>query len=204
MVGRTFSQSRLWLRQVCSSAHLHVCTQDEKIKTISEFVAAPLPAYEFAREVCERLVAPLTQGQRRKIVVVYLAPSNFKHIDDGHSIADQINEVLEPYRLGCLEASNDRIGGWQLMYQMLQTGKWQIADTRNGSNPNSARLAPEHSNIGRSRWLASFHSRHRHTRNLRARREVALMLMGVIFHCLQEDNPWAMLQSLPRPFQAFN
>jgi hypothetical protein len=26
-------------------------------------------------------------------------------------------------------ASNDRIGGWQLMYQMLQTGQWQIADT---------------------------------------------------------------------------
>ena len=30
--------------------------------------------------------------------------------------------------LGVLEASNDRIG-WQLMYQMLQTGQWKIADT---------------------------------------------------------------------------
>jgi hypothetical protein len=28
-----------------------------------------------------------------------------------------------------LPASNDRIGGWQLMYQMLQKGEWQIADT---------------------------------------------------------------------------
>lgn len=28
-----------------------------------------------------------------------------------------------------LIASNDRIGGWQLMYKMLQTGEWQIADT---------------------------------------------------------------------------
>jgi hypothetical protein len=26
-------------------------------------------------------------------------------------------------------ASNDRIGGWQLMYRMLQTGEWQIAET---------------------------------------------------------------------------
>ena len=28
-----------------------------------------------------------------------------------------------------IPASNDRIGGWQRMYQMLQTGEWQIADT---------------------------------------------------------------------------
>lgn len=112
-----------------ASAHLHVRTQDDKIKTIGEFVAPHLPAYEFASEVCRRLVAPLTQGQRRKILAVYLDPANFKHIGDGHTIADQINEVLELYDLGCIPASNDRIGGWQLMYQMLQTGQWQIADT---------------------------------------------------------------------------
>ena len=86
-------------------------------------------AWEFAGEVARRLVAPLTQGQRRKIVAVYLDPANFKNIGDGHTIADQINEVLEPYDLGVIAASNDRIGGWQLMYQMLQTGQWKIADT---------------------------------------------------------------------------
>src|SRR5215469_5981938 len=52
-----------------------------------------------------------------------------EHIGDGHTIADQIDEILESYDLACIEASNDRIGGWQLMYQMLQTGEWQIADT---------------------------------------------------------------------------
>jgi len=88
-----------------------------------------LPAYEFAREVVNRFILPLIQGQRRKIVAVYLDPSNFKNIGDGHTIADQINEVLEPYDLGVIPASNDRIGGWQLMYQMLQKGQWQIADT---------------------------------------------------------------------------
>jgi len=45
---------------------------------------------------------------------VYLDPANFKNIGDGHTIADQINEVLEPYDLGVIAASNDRIGGWQL------------------------------------------------------------------------------------------
>jgi hypothetical protein len=32
------------------------------------------------------LVAPEMQGQRRKIVAVYLDPSNFKNIGDGHTI----------------------------------------------------------------------------------------------------------------------
>ncbi len=41
----------------------------------------------------------------------------------------KINEVLEPYDPGVIAASNDRIGGWQLMYQMLQKGQWQIAET---------------------------------------------------------------------------
>jgi hypothetical protein len=68
--------------------------------------------------------------QRRKILAVYLDPANFKNVGDGHTIANQINEVLEPYDLGVLPASNDRIGGWQLRYQTLQTGEWQIADTR--------------------------------------------------------------------------
>jgi hypothetical protein len=51
-----------------------------------------------------RFVLPLIQGQRRKIVAVYLDPSNFKNIGDGHTIADQINEVL-------------------------QKGQWHVADT---------------------------------------------------------------------------
>jgi hypothetical protein len=112
-----------------ASAHLHVRTQDKKIKTIGEFVAAHLPAYEFAEEVVRLFVQPTIQGERRRIVAVYLDPSNFKNIGDGHTIADQINEVLEPWDLGVIPASNDRIGGWQLMYRMLQTGEWLITDT---------------------------------------------------------------------------
>jgi hypothetical protein len=112
-----------------ASAHLHVRTQDGKLRTIGEFVAAHLPAYEFAREVVARFVAPRFQQNQRRIVAVYLDPSNFRNIGDGHTIADQINEVLNPYDLGVLAASNDRPGGWQLMYKMLQTGEWQVADT---------------------------------------------------------------------------
>ena len=100
--------------------------QGKKIRFLRKI---PVDPSEFAGEVVRILVAPLTQGQRRKIVAVYLDPANFKNIGDGHTIADQINEVLEPYDLGVIAASNDRMGGWQLMYQMLQKGEWQIADT---------------------------------------------------------------------------
>jgi len=31
--------------------------------------------------------------------------------------------------LGAIDGSNNRVGRWQLMYQMLQKGEWQIADT---------------------------------------------------------------------------
>lgn len=75
------------------------------------------------------LIAPTTQGQRRQVLAVYLDPANFKNIGDGHTIANQLNEVLDRYGLGALAACNDRVGGWQLMYQKLQTGEWQIADT---------------------------------------------------------------------------
>ncbi|HEV7523018.1 MAG TPA: hypothetical protein VGP89_18090 [Candidatus Angelobacter sp.] len=112
-----------------ASAHLHVRTQDGKIRTIGEFVVAHMPAYEFANEVIERLVKPVYQGNARRIVAVYLDPANFKDIGDGHTIADQINEKLDPYNLVCTKASNDRIGGWQLMYQMLSSGEWAVADT---------------------------------------------------------------------------
>jgi hypothetical protein len=112
-----------------AAAHLHVRTRDGRIKTIGEFVAPHLPAYQFAREVVEQFVTPQMGGKRRKIVVVYLDPANFRDIGDGHTIANQINEVLEPYDLNAIPASPDRTGGWQLMYQLLQKGEWLIADT---------------------------------------------------------------------------
>lgn len=118
-----------------ASAHLHVVTQDKKLRTIGEFVAANLPVNAFADEVVQRLVLPPLQGQRRRIVAAYVDPANFNPNYDSrlqmaaHSVAEQLNDVLTPYDLGCTEAANDRIGGWQLMYTMLGNGKWQIADT---------------------------------------------------------------------------
>ncbi len=99
-----------------------------RIRKIGELVVPHVPAYELAQMVIEAFLQPDEQGQRRRIVAAYLDPANFKDIGDGHTIADQINEVLEPWDVVCERASNDRLGGWQLLYRMLRTGEFEITD----------------------------------------------------------------------------
>jgi len=99
-----------------------------RIRKIGELVVPHVPAYELARMVVDAFISPNENGQRRRIVAAYLDPANFKEIGDGHTIADQINEVLEPWEIVCERASNDRLGGWQLLYRMLRTGEFEITD----------------------------------------------------------------------------
>lgn len=101
---------------------------DGRIRKVGELVAPHVPAYELAQMVVERFIAPDDHGQRRRIVAAYLDPANFKEIGDGHTIADQINEVFEPWELVCERASNDRLGGWQLLYRLLRTGEFEVTD----------------------------------------------------------------------------
>jgi hypothetical protein len=99
-----------------------------RIRKIGELVLPHVPAYELAQRVVDAFIKPDENGQRRRIVAAYLDPANFKEIGDGHTIADQINEVLEPWEIVCERASNDRMGGWQLLYRMLRTGEFEITD----------------------------------------------------------------------------
>jgi hypothetical protein len=99
-----------------------------RIRKIGEMVVPHVPAYELAAMVVEMFVKPNESGQRRRIVAAYLDPSNFKEIGDGHTIAYQINDVLAPWDIVCECASNDRIGGWQLLYRMMRTGEFEITD----------------------------------------------------------------------------
>lgn len=112
-----------------AAAHLHVCLHDGRIVTVAEIVEQHMAAYEFAHEIVRRFDLSAPQGQRRNIVVVYQDPANKSHVGARHSVRDQINEVLSQCDLGAIDGSNDRIGGWQLMYQMLVRGQWLIADT---------------------------------------------------------------------------
>jgi hypothetical protein len=100
-----------------------------RIRKLAEIVVPHVPAYELAQMVVDHFIKPDDQGNRRRIVAAYLDPSNFKDIGDGHTIADQINEVFDPWEVTCESASNDRVGGWQLLYKMLRTGEFEICDT---------------------------------------------------------------------------
>ena len=64
--------------------------------TVGEIVLQHTSAYDFAHEIVRRFDLNGILGPRRNIVVVYLDPANFKNIGDGHTIADQVNEVLAP------------------------------------------------------------------------------------------------------------
>jgi len=113
-----------------AAAHLHVCLQDGRIVTIGEMVLKHTSAYDFANELVRRFdLKGETNGQHRNIVVVYQDPANKSQTGTGHSVRDQVNEVLAECNLGAIDGSNDRVGGWQLMYQMLARGQWLIADT---------------------------------------------------------------------------
>jgi Terminase large subunit, T4likevirus-type, N-terminal len=100
-----------------------------RIWKLGELVVPHVPAYELAQMVVERFIKPPEGGQRLRIIAAYLDPANFKDIGDGHTIADQINEIFEPWDITCERASNDRLGGWQLLYRVLRTGEFVICDT---------------------------------------------------------------------------
>jgi hypothetical protein len=64
-----------------------------------------------------------------KIQEIYLSPDAFAHRTSEASIAEQLGEVLEVNGLPRpVPADNDRIGGWQLMYQLLEQDAWVITE----------------------------------------------------------------------------
>ena len=112
-----------------AAAHLHVRLQDGRIVTIAEIVLQHTSAREFAEALIDCFDLRGEREKRRNIEVVYQDPANKSQTGTGHSVRDQMNEILSEVGLGAIDGSNDRIGGWQLIYQMLARGQWLIADT---------------------------------------------------------------------------
>jgi hypothetical protein len=114
-----------------AAAYMHVLLHNGRIVTMAEIVEKHMPVYKFAAEIVRRfdLHGTYQNGQKRNVVVVYQDPANKAHTGTGHSVRDQLNQVLAEVKLGAIDGSNDRIGGWLLMYEMLSKGRWLIADT---------------------------------------------------------------------------
>ena len=108
-----------------------------RVVTYREYVTHRTPPRELARQIVERskLSGLLGQGagegnaDREHIDAIYLSPDAFARRTDEASIADQMGDVFAAAGFPRpVPADNDRVGGWMLMYQMLEAGEWLLTD----------------------------------------------------------------------------
>ncbi|HEY2819430.1 MAG TPA: phage terminase large subunit [Candidatus Acidoferrum sp.] len=93
-----------------------------RIVTYREFVQSGLSPRMLGQAIAER-------SGRERISDVFLSPDAFAHRTSESSIAEQLGEVLVVNGLPRPSAADDdRIGGWQLMYQLLESDAWLISD----------------------------------------------------------------------------
>ena len=93
-----------------------------RIVTYREFVQNGLSPRMLAQAIAER-------SGRERINEVFLSPDAFAHRTSEASIAEQLGDVLVANGLPRpAPADDDRIGGWQLMYQLLESNAWVITE----------------------------------------------------------------------------
>ena len=93
-----------------------------RIVTYREYVKSGL-----SPRMLGQAIAEMSGSERIREVV--LSPDAFAHRTSEASIAEQLGEVLEQNGLPRpIPADDDRVGGWQLMYQMLENDEWVIAE----------------------------------------------------------------------------
>jgi len=98
-----------------------------RIVTYREYVTHRTPPRELAREVVGRSIS--AEGEREKIETVYLSPDAFARRTDEASIAEQMGDAFAAAGVARpVPADDDRVGGWMLMYQMLDAGEWLLTD----------------------------------------------------------------------------
>jgi phage terminase large subunit len=97
-------------------------TGSSRIVTYREFVQNGLSPRMLAQAIVER-------SGREQISEVFLSPDAFAHRTSEASIAEQLGDVLIANGLPRPSpADDDRIGGWQLMYQLLESNAWVISE----------------------------------------------------------------------------
>jgi len=113
-----------------SVAYLFAMSPDGVIYVLDEYVAAGERVHPFANSVYDRFARKRDgQEQARHINAMYLSPDCFSDRGDPHSLALQMNEVLEPHGLAFTKAKNDRVGGASLIYTMLQEGRLVVSSS---------------------------------------------------------------------------
>ena len=102
-----------------------------RVITYREYVTHRTPPRELAHEIIKRSVwnGKNEGADREKIEAIYLSPDAFARRTEEASIAEQMGDILAAEGFPRpVPADNDRIGGWMLMYQMLDAGEWLLTD----------------------------------------------------------------------------
>src|SRR6266581_393190 len=105
-----------------SSFNFQPSTFNSRIVTYREFVQSGLSPRMLAQAIAER-------SGRERVSEVFLSPDAFAHRTSEASIAEQLGDVLVANGLPRpAPADDDRISGWQLMYQLLESNAWVITE----------------------------------------------------------------------------
>jgi phage terminase large subunit len=109
-----------------SAVYWHTARPDGSTLTYREFVQNHLSPRMLAAAIAERSVGRDAQPER--IAEVFLSPDAYAERTAEASIAEQLGDGLAAAGLPRpAPADNDRVGGWMLMYQLLESGHWQIS-----------------------------------------------------------------------------
>jgi len=99
----------------------------QQVVTYREYVTRRTPPRELAREIIARSIG--SDAAREKIDAIYLSPDAFARRTDEASIAEQMGDVFAAAGFPRpVPADDNRVGGWMLMYQMLDPGEWILTD----------------------------------------------------------------------------
>jgi len=110
-----------------SAVYWHAARPDGVVLTYREFVANHLSPRMLGQAIAERSFDGDGRGER--VMEVYLSPDAFARRSSELTIAEQLGDVLAKEGLPRpAPADDDRIGGWMLLYQMLEADQWVIAE----------------------------------------------------------------------------
>ena len=112
-----------WGYEHPSAVYWHAARPDGMVVTYREYVDNHQTPVDLGHEIAER-------NSGEKIAALYLSPDAFARHTSESTIADQLGDVLAKNGLPRpIPADDDRVGGWMLIYQMLQDDRWLIADS---------------------------------------------------------------------------
>lgn len=114
---------------VHATAVIWFCTDGTMTYSFREWCQSGLTPTQIADGIVKGTKAIRVNDESIQLEAIFLSPDAFAQHTSDRSIAVEMSEVLEAQGLPApLQADNDRIGGWQLMYDMLRDGRWRISE----------------------------------------------------------------------------